>query len=181
MKTIKLHISEYGGEICGFTKYENVPLTELEVSDEAAATIAEMLEKDGYITSNDVCDAINDGHAELEPLLEAAEKEFIDQEVRYRLFENVDETPNDNLETYFWEDIKDGLFTPNESFEEFEPRHPMGARQVFYAENAEDYCAWIDSHNTDYPFVAARKGIDLEALYDVVSMVQFEIFANEQD
>ena len=135
----------------------------VEVEDDIADTLLTMLEnaepdEDGetYISDEDLWDAVQNGHSELEPVHDELAHRCQMMEVVYwcnEAYDCIDET----LEPYFYEDVKNDLYEP-ETDEDYDPED--GDKPNSYEACRANYLAWVRSHTDDPYFMAERLGID---------------------
>jgi len=173
---------------CGCGTYSSNETATVEINYDAAATLEEMQKTKREPTQDDVLAAIKDGHTELQPLYDAILARHTDMVVRYWLFEADNECLDENLEPYFWQDIEKKLYKPevtrdefvianqnDEDFCDYDFMDEDDVRTAYYEFGKEDYLAWVNSHTSDYPFIAERIGLDLDAVYSDIPELEFTI------
>ena len=134
----------------------------IEVSDETAATLLSLIVakrsadgEDAFLTMEDIEEAIDSNHPELQALHDEIIDHCKQAEIIYWCMEAYD-CIDESLEPYFYEDVKDGLYQPEpddcDSEEGYDPDSYEACR--------DNYLAWVRSHTDDAYFMAERLGID---------------------
>ena len=138
----------------------------VEVEDDIADTLLTMLEnaepdEDGdiYISDEELWDAVQNGHPELEPLHDELADRCHMMEVLFWCNEAYD-CIDESLKPYFYKDVEDGLYEP-QTDEDYNPEDGY-APDSFYA-CRDNYLDWVNSHRDDHFFVAERVGVDIAA------------------
>ena len=135
---------------------------EKDVSDEVAATLQELIdaaEPDEYhshtgATAEEVAEAIEEGHTELQPLHDELCEKFYDMGERFWLFESDNDCIDESLEPHFYEDVEDGLYEPEPDDEDYDGDLDFDACR-------DNYLNWVNSHEDDLGFIADRVGCDI--------------------
>ena len=135
----------------------------MEVEDNVVETLLAMLENekkkkkgDIYISDEELWDAIQNGHPELEPLHDELADRCHMMEVVYWCNEAYD-CIDESLEPYFYQDVEEGLYEP-ETDKDFDQE--SGYKLDSFEACRDNYLEWVRSHDDDPYFMADRLGID---------------------
>ena len=186
MKNITVYIDTFYGYGCNGCSYSSQGSEQLQVEDPIADVLRELLanvpevnDKVGKkcIDRDCICQAMTEGHEELLPLYENLLQLGREQMAAYWILEADNDCLDETLQPSFFQDIEDGLYTPEISLEEFgEDRE-----DEYYYEYKDGYLAWVESHfDEDCDFVAERKGVDVDDIFqgyedDDISFFIFDI------
>lgn len=191
MHKVSVDISAFYGYGCGGCSYSSGQSNQFEVSDQVASLLTQMRTNKGEdIDQDDIEQALQNGLVELQDLYDAIENEHHDMVVRYWLFEADNDCIDESLEPYFWQDIENGLYEPEQSMEElinaYREEHPdeedfwnwndkKTQRNIYYDELCQHYLNWVNSHTDDYWFIAERVGVELDVVYEDMPDLEFTI------
>lgn len=139
----------------------------IEISNEIATTIRQLFhsaksDDEGrlYIDKEDVLSAINAGHVELQPLHDSLTEQFYRIDDEHWLFNSDIKEMDETLEPAFYDDVKWGLYSPKL---DNECRVDFDTPNLSFASCRKNYLEWVRTHRDDYPFIANRLGVDLDA------------------
>lgn len=186
MKRINVRIDTFYGYGCNGCAYSSEGSEQLQIEDHIADILRKLLtevpdvdEETGKkgIDKDHIRKAMVDGYEELLPLYESLIQLGREQMAAYWILEADNDCLDETLQPAFFQDIEDGLYTPEVSLEEFgEDRD-----NDYYYEYKDDYLAWVENHfDEDCDFVADRKGIDVSDIFqgeadDEISFFIFDI------
>lgn len=171
MKKINVNFYTFYGYGCNGCAYSSEGSEELQVEDRIADVLRELLtevpnadEKIGKkcIDKDAIRKAMVKGHEELLPLYETLIQRGREQMAAYWILEADNDCLDETLQPSFFQDIEDGLYTPEVSLEEFGDDR----EDDYYYEYKDDYLIWVENHfGDDCDFVAERKGIDVSDIF----------------
>ena len=186
MKQINVNISTSYGYGCNGYAYGSNGTEQLQVEDRIADILRELLTEvpninkqvgKKCIDKDLICEAMVKGYEELLPLYETLIQLGREQIAAYWVLEADNDCLDETLQPAFFQDIEDGLYTPEVSLEEFGDDR----EDDYYYEYKDDYLAWVENHfDEDCDFVAVRKGIDVYDIFqgkedDNISFYIFDI------
>lgn len=192
MKAIKVQITAFQGkEVINGEKIGSCN-AQILISDEAAAVLRKMLgalpaKIDGShaIDQDDLIAAIAEGHDMLKPVRAQIIDRGRELVTCYRMSKVQTADKDEALEQSFWQDIKDAIYHPALSLDEFRDYQADtidGEEQslddfqggveedksddMYYEHYREDYSDWVQSQLKDnYRFVADRIGVDTTDIF----------------
>lgn len=166
MKTITADLEVFLGCSCWGGWNGDSQTVNVEVEDDIADTLLAMLENaepdeegDIYISDEELWDAVQNGHPELEPLHGDLADRCHMMEVVYWCNEAYD-CIDESLEPYFYQDVEEGLYEP-ETDEDYDSE--CGYEPDSFEACRDNYLEWVRSHDDDPYFMADRLGIDVGA------------------
>ena len=179
MVKINVKLEAFYGSGCGGCCYGSEENFEIDINEQEFEALQKMGIKE--ISFETVVKAIENGETTLQLLHEKLEEELYYMVEEYWLYEADNECLYESLEEHIEKDIREGLYSPRTSSDEYFNCHSM----TLNTENDEEYCAdqdydedyeegqrhdldayydWIKEH--DHAFAAERVGLDLNACRD---------------
>ena len=165
--TLEVHMEASYGFSCWGGAHGTEGDGEISVSKQVLDTLLALMEAKEPMSEsefgldyNDIDNAIEAGHTELQQLHEELVDRFYYMDEEYWLFEADNECIDESLEPYFYQDVEDGLYEP-ETDEDYDPE--SGYEPDSFEACRDNYLEWVNSHRDDHYFVADRVGVDLSA------------------
>lgn len=189
MKSIQIKIKAYHGSGSSGSYCSRKEIV-CDVEDNVAETISKLMATFEVVDQDVFEAAIANGYKELKPLYDSIAEQHKDMVARYWLFEAHNDCLDDSLEPSFWQDVEDGTYVPEMSMDEaiqsFKEEHTDDKeyedwdltddyyrKMVYYEVIKEDYLAWVNSHENNYWFIAARTGLSLDVVYEDMPDLEF--------